>query len=126
MATKSKNKPGERKVVGLTQLVQFPLLPNEVNEVKTWVITPAEMFDMISDYIQEGIRFEVSQNTKKQGYSILTKFPLEGMRNEGMGFYSNGDTLISAWAVVLVKLGTLGSTSLADFLSERITEETLS
>jgi len=123
---KQKQKKSDSTVAPMREIVQFPLLPEEATKVSNWVIKPDQILLALADYIERGLRFELSSNPKKKGYSVLVKFSDPDSPNAGSGFYSNGETLEVALVVAMLKLNLLGNNTLSDFLSERTNDTSFS
>lgn len=117
MAPKSKSiKP---ETVKMSELVQFPLLPEEVEAVRHWSVTDTELMTLFAEQVAKGMRFEISPNNSGEGVSVLAKFAMPNHANSGFGFYANGKNLPLALAVLFVKLNIIGDNSLKDFLQSR-------
>jgi hypothetical protein len=97
----------EDKRAKFEQIIQIPLLPEHVDEIKAWVLKPQELIDLVMQFVDEGLSFTIQPNHKLDGASCGVMDTRKGSANAGLMFYSNAPDAAAAVKVALYKLSFL-------------------
>jgi len=92
-----------------TEIVQFALLPDEVDAVVALKFDAKEVLDGMCLLLEKGYEVVINQNTFQGGYSVCVRAVWSENPNAGKAMYSNAETPEMAMQVALFKCFTIAN-----------------
>jgi hypothetical protein len=99
----AKHEKNLRKQVIASEVVQIPLLPEHVTEIKSLVTNIGQVVTEVFDLTKSGYSVNIMFDAEKETYSVRLAGVTEGEKNSGHLLYGNGKTWELAFASVYVK-----------------------
>lgn len=91
------------------EVIQVPLLPEHIESIKTWVLSPSDALEMLAAYTQTGHSFTTSYDAMRESYGVGVTCSDPQDTNYGLRFYANSKTFEGALKTALFKLNFLGA-----------------